>query len=217
MKRAISSVFSSKIHFKQSWTKGVKNHTLQFRTHRTTIRLFWSLYDSSSHPTLVNVGINLGFWETAHLPLPSPTFCPKLEVSIMLTCWLLGGVFLHLSKAALWLASLREQHNFFHRKIVMHSLTTISHHDETQFHSFVQLSNLLDPSVVLSVNTAVLRHQSMPRSARNKTCKKVSMKLFADSTSYTMWLLPNRAKTRIFKDRHDRILRLELSREWYCL
>ena len=37
---------------------------------QTTIRLFWSRYDPSPHPTLVNVGINLGFWETDHLPLP---------------------------------------------------------------------------------------------------------------------------------------------------
>ena len=26
--------------------------------------------------------INLGFWETAHLPLPKPSFCPKWEVSV---------------------------------------------------------------------------------------------------------------------------------------
>ena len=25
---------------------------------------------------------NLGFWETAHLPLPKPTFCPKWELSV---------------------------------------------------------------------------------------------------------------------------------------
>ena len=30
---------------------------------------FCSRYDPSPHPTLVNVGINLGLWKTDHLPL----------------------------------------------------------------------------------------------------------------------------------------------------